>query len=99
MPDHELRPVGDELAGGGSALVGVAGIVDHDQVQILAQNPPGGVDHVGGPVGANLLLFPNREGAPGERPANPDHDLCPCGRSQKQQETQDTQELAPYPHR
>jgi hypothetical protein len=56
MADHEGHAVADQLRGGGDRLVGIAEVVDRDQLHLLAEHAAGSVDVGHGQLRATLQL-------------------------------------------
>ena len=74
----------DQLLGDGVRLLGIAGVVFNDHLELLAEHAAGGVDVGDGEFGAVLELLPERGVLAGQGPGDADGDVrsrCRAGKS------------------
>ena len=71
MSDDEDRTVADQLPGGGDRLLGIAEVVHHDQLYLLAEHAAGGVEVGHGQLRAALKLLAEPGFLSRDRPAIP----------------------------
>jgi hypothetical protein len=75
MPGDEHDPVADQLAGEGHRLFGVAEVVAHDQLDILAEDAPLGVEIRDRHPGAAFKLLAAPSHRAGHRTGDGNSDL------------------------
>jgi hypothetical protein len=79
----ENDPVADQLAGECDRLIGIAGVVTHDQLDALAEHPALGVEIFDRQLGAALVLLAEPRIGPGHVAGDADADLGLRGLSRK----------------
>ena len=83
MPGDELDTIADQLAGERHRLIGVAEIVAHNEIDVLAEDAASGVEIRDRHPGAALVLLAVPRVIAGHRAGRGDQNVRPSGRPER----------------